>query len=124
MQVEALLAQLTAAQAKAEDPQAVFGLLEPARLLVANSASLQKEIQGGMKKFAKLTKYKDKLEELTLKMCKNEDKLLDDLALLQHQEINKYANQFCIEDEEVFSVLRKEVEARIEQSLRRGSCEL
>jgi len=64
---------------QASQDEGVFKLLDPSRLLIANSPSISKEIQNGMKQFEKLTKYKDKLEELALKMASSEDKLMDEL---------------------------------------------
>lgn len=54
-------------------------LSEPSKMLIANCPSLQKKIQSGLDRFKSLSKYKEKLQKLSLQIYAQEDKLLDEL---------------------------------------------
>ena len=58
-------------------------LNDPYKMLIANSPSLQKSIQNGLKQFQKLTQYKSLLNDLSLKLSEAEDSLLDEILKIE-----------------------------------------
>ena len=63
LQIDAILSQIQFGGADGLD---ALKLSDPVKMLIANSPSLQKQIQSGLGQFEKLTKYKSTLQELSL----------------------------------------------------------